>query len=257
VSGDPFLELASLAALDVLDGEDRERFSAHEAGCPRCQAEVEAFAHVASRIALATASVPPGALVRARALAKPRVAPLPKAALWALAAAVVLLAGVLGKTWAERNAYHRELVAALARVGAAEQDAQKSEAALVRLRESFSHEAGFRALVSGAEARWVHLAPTGRGPEACIVWNPRSGEAMIAAAGLDPAPQGMAYEVWVIAGTSPVPAGVFHPDPGGRALFKLPAVALSGVKTFAVTVEPAEGTPAPTGPMVLAGNVAT
>ena len=27
------------------------------------------------------------------------------------------------------------------------------------------------------------------------------------------------------------------------------------VKTFAVTVEPAEGTPAPTGPMVLAGTV--
>jgi hypothetical protein len=250
--------MAPLAALEVLDGEDLERFAAHEAGCPRCQAEVAAFSRVASQIPLATESVPLPPAARGRALGgRPRATPGPPIALWALAASLILLVGVLGKTWAERNAYHRDLALALSKAAAAEGNADKSAAELASLRESFGHEAGFRALASGAEARMVHLAPTGQGPAACIVFNARSGEAMLAASGLDPAPHGMAYEVWVIAGTSPIPAGVFHPDTGGRALFKLPPVALGGVKTFAVTVEPEEGTTAPTGPMVLAGNVAT
>jgi anti-sigma-K factor RskA len=40
----------------------------------------------------------------------------------------------------------------------------------------------------------------------------------------------------------------------GSAIFRLPLVEdTAHVKTFAVTLEPAGGTPAPTGPMVLAG----
>ena len=73
--------------------------------------------------------------------------------------------------------------------------------------------------------------------------------------GLTAPPAGKAYELWVIA-DEPVPAGVFRPDATGRAVVVLPLLdATAQVKTFAVTVEPEDGTASPTGPMVLAGNV--
>jgi len=60
----------------------------------------------------------------------------------------------------------------------------------------------------------------------------------------------------VIAGGAPIPAGVFQVDPNGQAVFRLPDVAeVAKVKTFAVTIEPVAGVPAPTGEMVLAGAV--
>lgn len=43
-------------------------------------------------------------------------------------------------------------------------------------------------------------------------------------------------------------------DARGDVMFRLPALDdVANVKTFAVTLEPAAGTAAPTGPMILAG----
>ena len=89
-----------------------------------------------------------------------------------------------------------------------------------------------------------------------VVWNPDTREAVLLAAGLQQAPEGKVYEAWVIAGGAPVPAGTFQADANGKAVLRLPMVdETRSVKTFAVTIEPAGGTAAPTGPMVLAGAV--
>ena len=75
-------------------------------------------------------------------------------------------------------------------------------------------------------------------------------------AGLDPAPPGKAYAVWVNADGAASPAGLFQVEPDGRAAFRLPALEqMTRVRSFSVTLEPASGTPAPTGPVVLAGPV--
>ncbi len=117
-------------------------------------------------------------------------------------------------------------------------------------------EQAFRALFGQPDSRVASLgglpaAPKARGR---VVWNPVSKEAMLLASGLDRTPEGKAYEVWVIAQGAPVPAGTFQVDALGGALFRLPALDdVARVKTFAVTLEPAAGTLAPTGPMVLAG----
>ena len=88
------------------------------------------------------------------------------------------------------------------------------------------------------------------------MFNPASREAVLIASGLDAAPEGKGYEVWVISKAAPVPAGVFQVDASGNAVHRLPAIAeVEWAKTFAVTVEPMAGVPAPTGPMVLAGAV--
>ena len=60
----------------------------------------------------------------------------------------------------------------------------------------------------------------------------------------------------MIEGSTPRSEGVFPVDERGQARHVLPEVpGAEGVGAFAVTLEPAGGVPAPTGPMVLLGSV--
>jgi anti-sigma-K factor RskA len=97
-------------------------------------------------------------------------------------------------------------------------------------------------------------APRARGR---VLWNAASREAILLASGLERAPAGKAYEIWVIGPSKkPVPAGLFQPGPDGSVVVALPRVEdTARPNTFAVTVEPAAGSAAPTGDMVLAGAV--
>jgi len=66
------------------------------------------------------------------------------------------------------------------------------------------------------------------------------------------------YELWYIVGNTPVPAGVFQVDEHGVAAFEISGLpeSLSGIHTFAVTIEEKGGVPVPTlSQMVLAGKV--
>jgi len=81
-------------------------------------------------------------------------------------------------------------------------------------------------------------------------------EALRAAKGLPPAPEGKAYEIWAIAGAgAPVPAGVFTVDAKGVGSLRVaPLQAGGAIDTFAVTLEPAGGVAAPAGSMYLVGK---
>ena len=151
-----------------------------------------------------------------------------------------------------------ELEAALAEARQAREALQSAQAEAAELRDALAREVAFRDLVSLPETRVASLAGLAAAPQARarIVWHPERREAVLVATGLSPAPPGKVYELWIIAKAAPVPAGLFHVDAQGRAVFRLPAgLAYADVKTFAVTVEPEGGTQAPTGPMVLAGAV--
>jgi hypothetical protein len=266
MSADRFIELAPLSALDALDGDDRAGFDAHVSGCAACRAELIAYQAIAARLALALAPAPPraGLLndILARAVPAPaapvRPAPRPGAfALLATAAAVMLAVGLV------LALQQRE--AALRVADQERQRAEQFQVELVQLREELSearaalaHERGLRELVAQPAARLATLAalPPAPGAAARVVWHPETREAWLLASGLAPAPAGKGYEVWVIGQAAPVPAGVFQVDAQGNAVFRMPQVdETAKVKTFAVTVEPEAGTPAPTGPMVLAGTV--
>jgi anti-sigma-K factor RskA len=84
-----------------------------------------------------------------------------------------------------------------------------------------------------------------------VVWHEKAGGRLYVA-GLPPAPAGKTYELWTIAGPAPRPAGTFDVDAAGRGSLTVAPVTDGPVKVFAVTLEPAGGTPAPTGPVVLA-----
>jgi anti-sigma-K factor RskA len=96
-------------------------------------------------------------------------------------------------------------------------------------------------------------APAAR---ARILWHARQGGLLITA-GLPTLAEGKAYQLWAIVGTqAPVPAGTFSVDAGGTGSLKVPVLpaVVGTVDVFAVTLEPAGGLPAPSGPMMLVGK---
>ena len=269
------LEMLPLAALGVLDGADRVYFEARLSGDERARRELLAFEQVVARIGFATEPVLPGPGLRARLLAEATGerggAPAPETApvvaerarprpgrvptLLAAAAALALAVGWAvvrhQRDEARRHAEAARLEAKTA-VGQAQRAMEERDAAHRRLDE----ERALRLLLARPGSRVASLAGLAPAPEAHgrVVWDPASHEAVLLAGGLTPAAEGRAYEVWVIAQGAPVPAGLFQVDAEGRATVRLSAVEeVERVKTFAVTLEPAGGTAAPTGPMVLAG----
>jgi len=255
------LDLVVLAALDALDGEDRAAFEALVAKDPEIQREVAAYRELVGRLGTATAPVPPPAALRERLLRETRPAPAARPLAWlspALATALVAALAGLVVVFAQRNAARREAAFERQAAQEARQVAQRAEAEAAALRESLAIEVAFRELVIRPQSRVVSLAGLPPAPQANarVVWHAERREAVLLASGLAAAPAGKAYELWIIAKAAPVPAGVFQVDAQGRAVFRLPeGLDFAGVKTFAVTLEPEAGVPAPTGPMVLAGAV--
>jgi anti-sigma-K factor RskA len=125
------------------------------------------------------------------------------------------------------------------------------------LRAELQGQRAVLALLGDPATQIVALAGLEPAPSARarMIWNAPAG-GLLVAAGLPPAPEGKDYQLWAIAGTSaPVPAGVFGVDARGTATLTVPPLPDVGkVDVFAVTLEPAGGRPAPSGPMYLAGK---
>jgi anti-sigma-K factor RskA len=145
-----------------------------------------------------------------------------------------------------------------ARLGHMSREIAQAREALRReqaaLRQEVEVARGVAELLRDPDTRVVGLSGLAPAPTATgrVVWNEKAGGRLYVT-GLPPAPSGRTYELWTIAGAAPRPAGTFDVDAAGRATHPVPPAEEEGpVKVFAVTVEPAGGVPAPTGPMVLA-----
>jgi anti-sigma-K factor RskA len=123
------------------------------------------------------------------------------------------------------------------------------------LREEVAAARAVAELLRDPATRVVALneLPPAPGASGRVIWHDRAGGRLYVA-GLPPAPPGKTYELWTIAGAAPRPAGTFDVDTAGRASHPVSPVDDGPVKVFAVTLEPAGGVPAPTGPMVLASK---
>ncbi|MES2524528.1 MAG: anti-sigma factor [Gemmatimonadota bacterium] len=113
-------------------------------------------------------------------------------------------------------------------------------------------------LGSGSDVTLVRLSPSQpAGPGMQVFWNVREGRAIISASGLAPVAKDRAYALWMILDGKPVPLALFNPDASGRAVVQDITVPtdLAGVAAFAVTEEPAAGSPQPTMTPFLVGAV--
>lgn len=252
-------EMAPLAALGALDAADAERFARHLAECPDCRREMDAFAAVVGEMGLASPATPAPEL-RARVLAALSApASRPAGQGWlAKAAAVAALALGVGLVATQRQcAVTRERAERLeAQLEELRERSRTEEARRADLERRLGEQLAVQELLVDPQSRTAVLAGLPAAPRASarVVWNVARRRAVLLASGLEPAPAGKVYEVWVIAEAAPVPSGLFQVDEQGRAAHTLPWVEQTArARTFAVTLEPAGGTPAPTGPMVLAG----
>ncbi len=208
-------DLTAAYALDALDDAETEAYELHLRTCERCRDEVASLRGAAAALAHTAPQVPAPAELRERILdearsERPNVVPLrprrrmlaPIAAAAAVAACAI--AGLAVWTASLHNYLGKRdrLLAVLANPGA-------------------KHVA-----LNGARGTLV-VAPDGR---AAVV------------ASLAHAPSGKTYELWVIHGGAPEPAGLY---PGGGASV-LVARRVDPGATVAVTLERAGGVDAPT-----------
>jgi hypothetical protein len=279
-----YSELLALSAIDA-DCEERRALEAHLASCADCRAEQRELRDAAAALALATRPITPSPHLRTRLLASLRATPQESRAAdarsanttrggskvvsleaardhrrartllnrpaFALAASLILcvLAALSFVLWQRNGALKSQLATLSTTLNQQQGELSARNAELERTRRE-------RALLASPEAHASELAGThaAQDARARLVFDAHTGEAMLTAMNLPPAPAGKAYQLWFIADGKPLPGSVFSTDAQGRAeMHEQIPTAGRRAQIFAVTVEPASGVQSPTGEIVLKG----
>lgn len=233
------VEPSSALRLAVLGQLDRETASGDDT------AAVEVPVSPESDSAAAAAPLPfrrPSPPARA---AKPHSSALA----WAAGLAAAVLGGLLVWSILVQNDLRDEVRRAETQASELEARLQAARSELQGTRERLALASSALSAVAGGPD--VALAGLGSAPGARARVFLASGgrRAVLVADALPELPAGRVYQLWAIAGGTPVPAGTFEPrSGGGTVLVEDPP---EGTVVWAVTVEPTGGVPAPTGEMVL------
>jgi anti-sigma-K factor RskA len=259
---DEIIELAAGYALGALEVEDRARFEALlAAGNAEARAALRDFESTVADLAAETAQAAPpevkaalmaridaegrsrGALTEVLSAARP--APN-RPSLWTIVTVSAMAAGIaaLAVGLAVSTVYDRRIRQLAQEQSLLKRDLARQETLVTILKDPATRVVALSGL------------PPAPAAQARILWHATAG-GLLVAQGLPPAPEGKAYELWAIAGKgAPVPAGVFVVDAKGVGSLRVaPLQAGEALDTFAVTLEPAGGVPAPTGRMYLAGKL--
>jgi anti-sigma-K factor RskA len=257
-----------LYGLGVLDGGDKAEFETHLAGCPDCRPKLAKARTWLVRLALAAPPIDPPPAVRDRVLESFRargrtrfeVAPpvTARRGLWtpfgAQAWAGVCLILLMAAAWLAID--HLRLTRRLAeletiriQLNASNLDLKTATARAQAVLDVLTSPRTVQVDLSPASA---HPVPNGK-----AFYNRAQG-LLFYTTNLRSLPSGRTYELWLIPTEGkPVNIGLFNTDTQGNGQVVLPSLPRGPTaKAFAVTVEPAGGVPAPTGPIVLVGPVA-
>ena len=227
--------------LGSLDPEDRRAFESHLAGCAECSAEVASLWPVVGALATAVPQVTPRAELRDRILSKAAGGARadahvhdrksPAALTWLpLAAAIVIAVGA--------GIYVARLQRQIGELQARFDQAQATTEVLAAPD------------LARIDLQGQPVAPDAR---ARALWS-RSRGLVFTAANLPPAPEGKAYQVWVVTAQAPISAGLLTPDSSGiGSQYYMTPADIAPPVAVAVTLEPAGGVPAPTGERYLVG----
>jgi anti-sigma-K factor RskA len=245
-----FAEDLALMALGSLQGDERKALEKHLEGCASCRLELERLRGDMAVLALSAGGPAPPQRAkdrlmkavakepRARAAAQRR--PLRWLVPWFAAAAFILLAGFF---WRQSDSLSQ-------RVAELQSESAQQLAQLEKAREvvaTLTSEDALRVTLVAAQA-----PPQPQGKAIYV----RDRSSLIFLASNMPAlPPQKTYELWLIPVTgNPIPAGVFKPDARGSAtVIEPPLPAGVPAKAFAITVEPEQGSAAPTMPIVMMG----
>ena len=246
-------DLAAAYALGALSPDEARRFEAYLAGSPEAQREVAEYREVAALLALAGPESAPAPDLRERVLARDRtpsssVGPgaTRRSVPWLALAAGILAAVGLGFGYAQMGTA-RQLRQELARAG------QRLDRTSELLR---AREATLNAIFEPGVQLFQLTASGDPDPLIQLFWDRQRHRAILHGFQLDSVPQGRAYQLWFIKDGAPVPSVTFRPESTGHVLLERIEVPADGdVTAAALTVEPESGSPQPTSPIRLVGEL--
>ena len=252
-------ELAAAYALGALSPEETRAFETYLATSPETQREVAEYREVSALLATAARGPAPSEDLRRRVLdrvAGNKVAPLPApralrsavpAPMWVALAASLALA-----TWLGAGLYTAKEELASSTAAA---DSVRSALALVQGRLTQREKTLNWILEPGIELSMLNSTGSAE-PKIQFFVNREKRVAMVHGFNMNPAESGRVYQLWFIQDGKPVPSVTFNAEADGHAMVEnITVPAGSGITHAAVTVEPTGGSPAPTSPVILLGEV--
>jgi anti-sigma-K factor RskA len=225
---DELHDLGPFYAVGALDEAEAAAFEAHLEGCRACQAELATLSAGVGALAVAVAEPAPAALraqVMDRIDAELRppapVVPIGRTRRWKVVAAVAAAAAIANAVL---------LVGTLGRLSEADRALQ---------------------VMAAADVQSVELAETPVGPVR-FAWSDEHGRGVFTGTAVPEIASDRTYELWYIdqAGT-PTVAGLFIPDKDGDVLVVVDRRVDPGT-VLGLTIEPAGGSDAPTGEVLIA-----
>lgn len=252
-------DLIDAYALGALEPAEVERVERHLEGCAACQALLDSARAVADDLLVAVPPVAPPPALRARVLDRIRVE---KAAAERHEVPGTATTSTTTTTDGHQVQSDRDVPAE------EEQGSQRRGGLGHLLRTLFGGEPEadeaatshlLRDLLLDPDVVIVPVAGTeSAAAEAAarLVTAPSRREGVILAHGLRPLDAQHAYQVWLLRGGTPLPNALFRVGRSGRGASVVRHVEpLLDFDVVAVTPEPAGGSPGPTGPIVLAGEI--
>lgn len=245
-----FADDLAMYALGSLSGDERTALEKHLQDCATCRRELDVLRGDMALLALSTTGPVPPARSRNRLAdaiaAEPRRTrrsrPRSWALLpWAVAAALAVVALVFWRS----NSELRDTMSGL------RQQSEEQQLQLQQARDIVS-------TLTATDALRVTLvaAKTPPQPQGKAIYVRDRSSLVFLATNLPALPPGKAYELWLIpVSGAPVPAGVFKPDVHGSAtVLNPPLPPRAEAKAFAITMEPEQGSPAPTSQPIMLGS---
>jgi anti-sigma-K factor RskA len=248
-----FADDLSLYALGALSGEERHVVEKHLEECSACRVELERLRGDMTLLALSVSGPKPPSRSRDRfmaAIARERGrAQVPRrrgmawwnALEWAAAVAAVVILVLL---WNQNTDLRR-------RIASLQANSAGQQTQLVQAKELIA------SLTSAEAEHFILVASnTPPQPQGKAIYVRSSGTLVFLASNMPQLPLQKTYELWLIpASGAPIPAGLFRPNPHGGATVVKPPLPLGiEAKTFAITIEPAAGSSAPTSQPIMVGT---
>ncbi len=231
--------LAAAYALDALDDRERAAFEAHYGSCDVCRNDVMEFRHTLTQVADSLVAPPPLSLkdkVMAEVAATRQLSPL--------VAPVVALD-------------ERRRARSLATMAAVAAAMVMIVVGVVSFRggdETDTFAADLAHVMEQPDSQVLSLANQG-GAEGTfrVAWSNSLGQAVLMGEDLPTTPDDKAYELWLITPDASMAMYVLDPAKDGNVHRTLKAPA--DPTAWAITVEPAEGSPTATGDIIFVANV--
>ena len=234
---DQYLELIPAFALNSLDADEAQAVSRHLAGCEACQAELAAYEEVVDVLPLAAAQTTPPAALKGQLMDRVQTQPAAEPAApeakpsWWRGAAADLQAWLAGPRW--RPALLLAiLILAIGNVYFWREATRPSPTAWRRIRLEGTE-------VAPEASGVIYISADGQNGAIIVDKMPQLGEAQ-------------QYQLWLIADGQRTSGAVFSvPADGYQTVLVESPRPLREYGAFGITVEPAGGSPGPTGDRVL------